>query len=55
MADATKYTETTEVKTETEQDTGTARNSEYKRETTVTTEKQVEKEPDPVVIIEHKS
>jgi hypothetical protein len=52
MTDAKKTTETTEVKTETKQDTGGALKSEYKKETTVKTERAVEKEKEPVIIIE---
>jgi hypothetical protein len=52
MTDAKKTTETTEVKTESKQDSDGALNSEYKKETTVKTERTVEKEREPVVIIE---
>lgn len=52
MADATEYTKTTEVKSETKQDSDGVGNSEYKKETTVKTERSVEKEREPVIIIE---
>ena len=52
MTDAKKTTETTEVKTETKQDSDGALNSEYKKETTVKAERTVEKEKEPVIIIE---
>ena len=52
MTDAKTATETTEVKTETKQDSGGALNSEYKKETTVKIERTVEKEKEPVIIIE---
>ena len=49
-----KYTEKTEVKTETKRNTEGLADSEYEEETTVKTERTVEKEKekDPVVIIE---
>jgi hypothetical protein len=52
MSDPTKYTEKTEVTTETKRDDGFA-DSEYKKETTVKTEHTVEKEEEkePVVVI----
>jgi hypothetical protein len=52
MTDAQEYTETTEVKTETKQDSDGALNSEFKEEKTVKTERTVEKEKEPIVIIE---
>ena len=52
MTDAKKYTKTTEVKTETKQDSDGALNGEYKEETTVKTERTVEKEKEPIIIIE---
>jgi hypothetical protein len=51
MGDANKSTETTEVKTETRQDSD-GLGSDYKEETTVKTERTVEKEKRPVIIIE---
>ena len=52
MTDAQKTTETTEVKTETNQESDGVLNSEYKKETTVKTERTVEKAREPIVIIE---
>jgi hypothetical protein len=52
MSDPKKYTEKTEVKTETKRDSDEFGDSEYKEETTVKTERTVEKEKDPVIIIE---
>jgi hypothetical protein len=52
MPDAKKYTEKTEVKTETRRDSDTPETSEHKEETTVKTERTVEKDRDPVIIIE---
>jgi hypothetical protein len=54
MTDAKKYTQAAEVKTETKQDSDGAFNSEYKEETTVKTERTVEKEKEPVIIIEER-
>jgi hypothetical protein len=54
MTDATKSTETTDVKTETKRDSDGALNSEYKKETTVKTERTVEKEKEPIIIIEER-
>ena len=52
MSDPKKYTEKTEVKTETKRDSDGLGDSEYKKETTVKTERTVEKEEkEPVVII----
>jgi hypothetical protein len=52
MPDEKKYTEKTEVKTETRRDSDTPEKSEHKEETTVKTERTVEKDRDPVIIIE---
>jgi hypothetical protein len=52
MTDAKRATETTEVKTETRQDSDGALRSEYKKETTVKVERTVEKEREPVIVIE---
>jgi hypothetical protein len=52
MTDAKVTTETTEVKTETKQDSGGALNSDYKKATTVKTERTVEKEKEPIIIVE---
>jgi hypothetical protein len=52
MTDAKRSTETTEVKTETKRDSDGALNSDYKKETTVKTERTVEKEKEPIIIIE---
>ena len=56
MTDAKKTTETTEVKTATKQDSDGFLNSEYKKETTVKTERTVEKEKErePIIIIEER-
>ncbi len=54
MPDAKKYTEKTEVKTETKRDSSIPEKSEYKKETTVKTERTVEKDKDPVIIVEEK-
>lgn len=54
MPDSKKYTEKTEVKTETKVDTGELEDSEYKEETTVKTERTVEKDRDPIIIVEEK-
>ncbi len=54
MSDEKKYTEKTEVKTETKRDSGTPEKSEHKEETTVKTERTVEKDRDPVIIVEEK-
>lgn len=51
MPDVRKYTEKTEVETETRRDSDTAE-SEKKEKTTVKTERTVEKDRDPVIIIE---
>jgi hypothetical protein len=51
MPDPKKYTEKTEVETETKRDSDPAE-SEYKEKTTVKTERTVEKERDPVIIVE---
>ena len=53
MPDVKKYTEKTEVETETRRDSDPAE-SEHKEKTTVKTERTVEKDPDPVIIIEEK-
>ena len=53
MPDVKKYTEKTEVETETKHDTD-ATDSEHKEKTTVKTERTVEKDRDPIVIIEEK-
>ena len=52
MTDVNKTIETTEVKTERTQDSGLGLSSDYKKETTVKTERTVEKEKEPVIIIE---
>ena len=55
MSDPKKYTEKTEVETETTVDTDAIDGSEYKKETTVKTERTVEKEEEerePIVIVE---
>ena len=52
MTDAQKTTETTEVNTEVEQDSDGSLNREYKKQTTVKTERTVEKEKEPIIIIE---
>jgi hypothetical protein len=54
MSDTQKTTETTDVKTEINHDSDGAMNNEYKKETTVKTERTVEKEKErvPVVIVE---
>ncbi|HJR33426.1 MAG TPA: hypothetical protein VJ817_00635 [Gemmatimonadales bacterium] len=51
MADVKKYTEKTEVKTETKRDADSPEKSEHK-ETTVKTERTVQKDREPVIIIE---
>ena len=51
MPDVKKYTEKTEVETETKHDSDPA-GSEQKEKTTVTTERTVEKDRDPVIIVE---
>ena len=55
MADEKKYTEKTEVKTETKRSSGfpEREESEYKKETTVKTERKVEEDEDEVIIIEN--
>jgi len=53
MPDAKKYTEKTEVETETRRDSDMGE-SEQKEKTTVKTERTVEKDRDPVIIIEEK-
>ena len=52
MSDRKESTQTTEVKTETTQGSDGSLNSEYKKQTTVKTERTVEKEKEPIVIIE---
>ena len=53
MTDEKKTTQTTEVKTETKRDSDGALNTGYKKEeTTVKTERTVEKEKEPIIIIE---
>jgi hypothetical protein len=52
MSDPKKYTEKTEVKTETKRDSDGTGGSEYEKETTVKTERTVEEEKKPVIIIE---
>jgi hypothetical protein len=54
MSEPTKVTKTTEVKTEIRKESDGPLNSEYKEETTVKTERTVEKEKErePVIIIE---
>lgn len=54
MSDVKKYTEKTEVKTETKHGSVTPEEGEHKKETTVKTERTVEKDKDPVIIIEEK-
>lgn len=51
MPDVKKYTEKTEVETETKRDSDLTE-SEQKEKTTVKTERTVEKDRDPVIIIE---
>ena len=53
MTDPKKYTEKTEVKTETKRDDDVM-DSEYKEETTVKSERTVEKEEkdEPVIVVE---
>ena len=51
MPDVKKYTEKTEVETETRRDSDLTE-SERKEKTTVKTERTVEKDRDPVIIIE---
>lgn len=51
MPDVKKYTEKTEVETETRRDSDPAE-SEQKEKTTVKTERTVEKDRDPVIIVE---
>ena len=51
MADLKKYTEKTEVETETTRDSDPAE-SEQKEKTTIKTERTVEKDRDPVIIVE---
>ena len=51
MPDVKKYTEKTEVETEIKRDSDTAE-SEQKEKTTVKTERTVEKDRDPVIIVE---
>jgi hypothetical protein len=51
MPDVKKYTEKTEVETETKRDSDMAE-SEQKEKTTVKTERTVEKDRDPVIIVE---
>jgi hypothetical protein len=51
MSDPKKYTEKTEVKTETKRDSD-ATGGEYEEETTVKTEGSVEEEKEPVIIVE---
>lgn len=55
MSDEKKVIETTKVTTETEQDRSGTLGSEYRKETTVKTERTVEEEPEekPVIIIKH--
>ena len=53
MSDERKYTKTTEVKTETNEDSDGVPDGEYKEETTIKTERTVEKKKkEPVIIIE---
>ena len=54
MPDVKKYTEKTEVETETRRDSDTTGESEHKEKTTVKTERTVEKDREPVIIIEEK-
>jgi hypothetical protein len=54
MPDVKKYTEKTEVETETKHDSDATGDSEDKEKTTVKTERTVEKDRDPVIIIEEK-
>jgi hypothetical protein len=51
MPDVKKYTEKTEVETETRRDSDPAQ-TEHKEKTTVKTERTVEKDRDPVIIVE---
>jgi hypothetical protein len=51
MADLKKYTEKTEVETETRRDSDPAPR-EQKEKTTIKTERTVEKDRDPVIIVE---
>ena len=52
MSDPKKYTENTEVTTETKRDSDGESEHEYQKKTTVKTERTVKEEKDPVVIIE---
>ena len=52
MPDVKKYTEKTEVETETKRDSDGYGDSESKEKTTVKTERTVEKDRDPVIIVE---
>jgi hypothetical protein len=56
MPDQKRYTEKTEVTTETSDRSGTLDSEEntYKKETTVKTERKVEKDDDTVVIVQNK-
>jgi len=54
MTDSHKTIERTEVKTETKQDSDGGLNSQFKKETTVETERTVEKEKEPVIVIEER-
>jgi hypothetical protein len=51
MPDVRKYTEKTEVETETKRDSDSAER-EHKEKTTVKTERTIEKDRDPVIIVE---
>jgi hypothetical protein len=53
MPDVKKYTEKTEVETETKHDSDTAE-SEHKEKTTVKTERTIEKDREPIIIVEEK-
>jgi len=53
MPDVKKYTEKTEVETETRHDSDVT-DSEHKEKTTVKTERTVEKDREPIIIIEEK-
>ena len=53
MPDEKRYTEKTEVTTETDSDSPEFGKSSYKKETTVKTERKVEEDDKPVVIIKN--
>lgn len=53
MSDTKKIIETTEVTTETEEGTVKTVYPAHKKETTVTTERVIEKEEKPIIVIEN--